>query len=66
MNYTDMKQVLVSSLNLFRVVISLAQFLPTRCDTPLYKEISRSNNTYITVLSEDSVLKEIRDFKNYQ
>ena len=59
------KQTLVSSLNLFRIIVTLKSYLPEQCAMPMYKEMRRKNNTVVTLLSDTAVLKEIRKFDEY-
>nr|CAG8638616.1 1912_t:CDS:2 [Entrophospora candida] len=57
--------VLISSFNIFRLLITIHDFLPVSHGLPLYKEIKRNYGTYITIVSEDTVLKEIKNFNEY-
>ncbi|CAG8666558.1 18861_t:CDS:2, partial [Racocetra persica] len=45
--------VLISSFNIFRLLVTIHDFLP-EYGIPLYKEIKRNCDTYITILSEDT------------
>ncbi|CAG8479941.1 6248_t:CDS:2 [Paraglomus occultum] len=56
---------LVSSLNLFRVIVTFKNYLPERYAMPMYQEVRRKNNTVVTLLSDTTVLKEIRNFDEY-
>ncbi|CAG8799516.1 10857_t:CDS:2, partial [Dentiscutata erythropus] len=56
--------VLISSFNIFRLLVTVHNFLPAN-GTPLYKQIKWNFDTYITILSEDTVLKEIKCFNKY-